>query len=510
MLILYHAANASCFIKCLLHRCIYHPNDEAVFIGYRGLRSLYFKSEKYKLWLDYAPMLGPFGNQNSDNPEEALRKICDLFYGIFRKYHLDLSDFNKIYIGSYYSEFAMYVNAMGKKHSIFEEAAGDWKPMEWSGYETFNAVVNHLNMKFYNNELVENRYGIFSTWPKESRSEKDINFEPYREIYHLNKADKQYFIEKFQLPHINFEVQNKNLLLLTQWFLIDGKRWENRDIVLIYKIILDYFIEDPEEYTVYIKPHPADPMKDEYAKINGINVIPAQCISELLGLIEGIHFKLAVTVSSTSIHTISEFTERTRQVGYRIVSLYPFIYKYHFAFVCLYKFLMPKKCCRFGIMDEEYEFLRNIPEISKTFRQETVKWSGWECADSALIVIHRMKWKENQEKFFIDKNRIDTDTVCVFLDIQELLNYAEGDISFIVENSIIFCLKKIDKETGLLEDTPEYIYCFCKNQKICNQLRIYSYVRNLQYESSVLKIYALDKTQEEIKKLLINSCREKK
>ena len=245
-----------------------------------------------------------------------------------------------------------------------------------------------------------------------------------------------------------------------------------------------------------IEPDRQDAVQEEYEKIRDVQVISSRCISELLGLIEGINFELALTISSHSLYTINEFTKETRQIGYKMVSLYSLIHKYYFAFGCLYDFMLLKECYRFGVMDEEYEFLKGIPKINRKFDSKDVKWRSWESVGSSMVIIHRLYWREKQEKFVFDKNKIDENTVCVFLDVNELLNHATGDVSFIIENSIIFQLKKICQYTGLIEDESEYVYCFCKNIQIRNQLRMYTYTRSLKHEGIILKISALNEFEE--------------
>lgn len=505
-MVLYHAANASCYVKCLLHRCLYHSSEEAVFVGYEHLSKEFFKPDKYKVYLEYAPLLGPFGTCNQLEKEKVLDKIEELFDGLFSKYDLNLSDFQKIYVGSYYSEFAMYVNMKGKRHSVFEEAAGDWKPLEWVGFDTFNSIIEQLNMKYFNNSLVEYRYGTFCVWAPEYRSSNDINFEPYKEIYQLNDNDRKYFVDKFHLPQIDFGNDRKNLLLLTQWFFKEGGgKWKDARIVTMYRVLLDYFIDDIEQYSVYIKPHPADPVQEGYSRIREAKVISPKCISELLGLVEGISFELAVTISSHSLYTVNEFTQRTRQIGYKLVSLYPLIHKYYFAFVCLTDYLLPEASYRFGIMDEEYSFIKEIPQIGTKFNSNDVKWRSWEFAGNSVMIIHRLAWKDNQGKFVFDHNKIDENTVCVFFDIDELVKYATGDVSFIIDNSVVFQVKKINRYTGLVDGAPEYIYCFTKSALICNHLRMYTYLRTLKYEETILKIFALTETEVFVQKEMLKN-----
>ncbi len=370
-MVLYHAANAACFVKCLLHKCIFHPNEDAVFVGYAHLSKSFFVPEKYRCYMEYTPLIGPFGDGNQKNKKEIIKEIVDLFDRLFKKNGININDCTDVYIGSYYAEFAMYVNIKKIQHSIFEEAAGDWKPLEWSGYETFNSIIRDLDMREYNNELVKYRYGVFKVWPSQYRSDKDINYEPYKEIYKLNLKDKQYFIDKFKIPQLVFNNAG-NTLILTQWFFKNGKKWRDREVINMYGIIADYFIENAHYNTVYLKPHPADPLQEEYTSLEKINIISPKCISELMGLIDGINFDLAVTVSSSSLFTIGEFTKETKQIGDNIVTSYCRIHKYYFAFVDLVSYLQYSQIYRFGVMDGEYELLKGIPEVKQmNYSQES-------------------------------------------------------------------------------------------------------------------------------------------
>ena len=120
-MIIYHASNASCFLKCMLHKCIYHANDEAAFVGYSCLFCKFFKPDEiYSKIVGYSPLLGPSGKFNDESADKVQERICDLFDDLLLQSQIDIEKSEKIYIGSYYSEFAMYVNIKKIKHSIFE------------------------------------------------------------------------------------------------------------------------------------------------------------------------------------------------------------------------------------------------------------------------------------------------------------------------------------------------------------------------------------------------------
>lgn len=109
--VLYHAANAGCFVKCLLHRCIYHPDDEAYFIGYEGLEKGFGVPYKFSKNIGYIPFIGPPGAYNNETAESILSRIESNFDNLLKQNNIDLKKIDKIYIGSYYADFAIYVNS---------------------------------------------------------------------------------------------------------------------------------------------------------------------------------------------------------------------------------------------------------------------------------------------------------------------------------------------------------------------------------------------------------------
>lgn len=492
--ILYHAANASCFIKCLLHKCIYHPYDMAVFVGHPGVLNSYGRSDKYHLCLSYPIFLGPFGNCNSEDKDKVLEKICSMFDNMFSENNISITNFDEIYIGSYYGEFAMYVNAKKIPHSIMEEGAGDWRPLIWHAYPVFNQVISDLNMTNLNNSLVKKRLGIFSAWPKEFRTDKDVNFEPYKEIYKLSDEDKLYFVNFFNLPNIKFNSQNNNILLLTQWFLKDNKRWSDVDM---YAYILDFFINYSSKTKVFIKPHPADPKQKNYCSIPDVDIIPASIPSELMGLIPNIYFQKALTISSTSLATVGEFCESTQMIGNGFINIFNKIPLFYIVFVPLLQYLDCRNSYRFGIMNEEFELLSKMDNIK--FKYDDIKWKFWEKCGNSAIIVDKLKWGVNRDSTTIDMHEIDDNTVCVFTNVDELIENARGDVKSIIKKSTIIKVETIDKHGNI--SAEDYIYIFCKNKKIINKLNYFQISRTLHYKEAILRAYTLNPSESKINKL---------
>ena len=188
--VIYHAANAGCFVKCLLHKCIYHPEDEAVFVGYNWLKSSFGKPEKYSKFIGYDPTIGPSGKYNQETPEEALNRIVTLFEDLWVQYNVKCDEIDKIYIGSYYAEFAIYVNYKQRKHCIFEEGAGDWKKLYWENYNTFNTLIEQFNMTMYDNEYVEQERKYLSD---------EIKYKNLQEKEFLNQKKNLLTVQKEKL-----------------------------------------------------------------------------------------------------------------------------------------------------------------------------------------------------------------------------------------------------------------------------------------------------------------------
>lgn len=484
--ILYHACNAGCFVKCLIHKCLYYPDDDAVFIGYASLSRSFGKPDRYIKYLEYRPFLGPFGPYNNESPDAVMERIIKNFDSLLKEKNIKLTDFSDVYIGSYYGEFSFYINHNMIRHSIMEEGAGEWNPLRWKGYDTFNALIERYNMKTYDNDLVVSRIGIKKYWPKNNVTSKDINFEPYLEVLKLNEKDKRYFIKFFKLPEdIFFDCHKNNVLLLTQWYMFNGKKWTDDRIILMYQTILDYFLPDGD-VQVYIKPHPADPMMNKYDSVKDCIVISSNCISEIMGLIPEIHFELALTVSSGSLATVSGFSDNLLSIGFGIVWKYIKLNKFYLAFDPLCKFIQCTRTFRYGIMDETKEML----SVSRIPIKD-VPWHDVKNAGDSLVVCDRLKWSDKCHKICPDD--IDESTIVAFLSIDEVFNYLSEYLEDIVVNSTVLKINYYyfsDKP-----DREEYVLCYSKSKNNQNVIKRFKFSKILKYQNAIMECYALDSNE---------------
>lgn len=100
-----------------------------------------------------------------------------------------------------------------------------------------------------------------------------------------------------------FEVNlsgKKNLLLITQPLSEDNYMPEAQKIDMYDRVVQHY----AKDYTIFIKGHPRE-LTDYHGKIKAdFTAIPQGFPLEMFDLLEGIHFDVGVTVSSSSLHNI--------------------------------------------------------------------------------------------------------------------------------------------------------------------------------------------------------------
>lgn len=487
--VLYHAANAGCYVKCLIHKCLFHPNDSAIFIGYSWLSERFGKPDKYVKYLDYDQTFSLLSKEPSCTPQKLLNKIVSKFDILFDENNISLKNISDIYIGSYYGDFSIYINYMGLKHSIFEEGAGEFNNLLYTtGANCYNTLLKQFNMESFDNDLVIKRFCVIEATSNENK--KNYNFEAYKEIYNLTPEDKKYIMDFFGLPsNLNINSDEYNVLLLTQWFFINGSKWRDETIIEFYKVILDYYLPySDKKINLFIKPHPADPFSTKYQYyFKDCTIISSDCISEILGLIPNIHFDLSITVSSSSLMTVAPFSERCVKIGYYIINFYK---KLNTIYLFIKDFFDFTNCCeiyRYGIMDETYKLLTQGNKITKS-----ISWHDLHYAGDSLIICDLLKWSDNEHP--IDIEKISRDTVVAFINIENLfLNY-NGNIFEILDNSVILELKT----DGVKLD---HIICFSKNENQLDKIHNFSISKYFNFQDKVLECYSLNNNDSRLIKI---------
>ena len=112
------------------------------------------------------------------------------------------------------------------------------------------------------------------------------------------KEKKQFILNVFDINPSDIQILNsRDIILFTQQFSDDHYLTVDEQITLYKKILSNY-----DQTKVIIKPHPRDSI-DYKKKFPGIAVFEKIAPMQLLDLLD-IHFKIAVTISSSAVLSI--------------------------------------------------------------------------------------------------------------------------------------------------------------------------------------------------------------
>lgn len=348
-IVLYSAANTHGDICCLIHKLLYNRDSYAIYIGAssqtRGL-------EFYDKHLVYKQIGGTWGNMEYLSPDEYEKYVVNFFDSELKKMGIKLSDVSEFFIGSNWADFPIYLNIKGIKFNVFEEGVGslgipaeNWKPK----YNKFYVAEKYGVFKGIENDNIIKAYVHPKTLSKDSS--KYIEFDVEKELSKLSVDDRNLVRESYGVPRA-IKISRRKILLLTQWFNINGQMWKDFDIVKMYSLLIDFFAgkESASITEIIVKPHPVDPMKEVYSKyLSNCTVIDTSFPSELFGSIEDSRVDMALTVSSTSINTVTAVSAQQLSIKYfeHFFNVTPQVY------ICLQIIKrLNYKCFHFGFFNE--------------------------------------------------------------------------------------------------------------------------------------------------------------
>lgn len=470
-MIIYHASNLCCYIKCILHKMVYHKNDDALFVGYDWLKKTYGVIDVFKYRIDYKPFCGYNGIHNNFSPSEYETFVEDYFDNAFLELNLNISDFKEFHIGSYYGDFSIYLNQKKISHFVHEEGAGEFNhhgvlSIDKQFYPLAFEVRSKYDIYNFKSKYITKKFGILSCVSDDFKAQV-TNYEAYNEILKLDDDQRNQVINIFKLPE-KFNKKAK-ILVLTQWFNRDGKKITDNWLIDMYSLLLDYFTYGAE---IYLKPHPADPYKTDYTNMFDFYIEKTSYPSELMGLIPDIHFTKALTISSTSIDTVCNFTDKQISTSINFLNLYKNIIKFDVAtsISCMFG---GTKVSRFGIFDHHLcsyptEFFENtlwanLTEDNQIVISDTLNWKN--SGDSLEKFIHSMK---NTSNIFIITNQID----------DVLQNAPE-----LKENLLTFQINKSSKDTT----ETEMIYVFSNDNSKLEFISNFKFNKKLKYTNLTIE-----------------------
>lgn len=304
-MVLYHAVTTYQLLNCIVHRFIFHKNENAILV-IPDFAS-FGQDEKS---LDLLAKKGVFKeifkfpykslSHNSMNLVEDVEKLYE------ETINYSLNELGNIYVGGVHYYFSIYLIHNNRKFYAFEEANGAYSRPEILRDALDNAVPLHrenaekFKLVDYSNHLIEKVICDARTQVDGFYSEKLLDFNVVESMKALSSEELESLFDCFS---VNREVSIKPnaFLLLTQHFM-NLKILSFEEHAEIYQTFVDFFINNRN---LYIKPHPEDVMY--YDRIlPRSTVLNGKFPTEFLPFIFDQKIESAATIYSTSINTISD------------------------------------------------------------------------------------------------------------------------------------------------------------------------------------------------------------
>lgn len=493
-LIIYFAANAHGYLTCIVHRLLYNKENFAVYVGDNSTAPRTGGLDLFDDNILYRQIAGDWGNKNDLSPEEYEKYLLNFFDGELKKHKIAIQEVAEWYIGSNWADFPIYLNLKGIKHNIFQEGIGDiglskesWavkfpcqfearkKTGMFRGLDNDNIIAAYIHPKTYKGE-----------------HQKIIPFDIVKEMQKLRQEDKDTLAALFKIPQYVYS-PIKKILLLTQWFRINGEVWKSTDILKMYSLLLDLYIANNSAHVqLLIKPHPADPMKTEYKKVFlGCDVLTSSFPSECMGLIEDASFDKAITISSSSIYSAEAISKK--QIAVKFFE--KFYNSMPSVFMCarLVK-LLGYKCFHFGIFNEVMlpliaERQGYLPDKSIWYRIDTTP-----LTEKGAVIIYDYIWREGVYHVPLSKLTACPKGSFAFIITENINNH----IQTLYDLKLVDYLFTIGGELTPYEDgsslLPLYtshevkkIYVFTKDTEVKEKIQSLSWVYTLPYSRLIAK-----------------------
>lgn len=499
--VIYSAANAHGYFTSIIHRMMYNADSYAIYIGDIGTVTRAGGKELFDECILYTQFGGKWGKCNELLPEKFEECVTDYFDKELAEKNIDLNEVEEIYVGSYWSDFPIYVNKKGKKHILFQEAV----TKNDSGIGFPNEEYNKKYV--YSQYCMQKKYGIFrgfdnplikkclinKVYEEYCSKDKLIEFDISKKVYELSEDKKELLIHTFNIPDGKIDSDNA-ILLLTQWYIGKNKVFSGIPALKMYGILLDMLY--PTEYenrNVFIKPHPADSNRDEYAKyFKNVTMINSQFPSEFLGLNDQLKFNKAVTISSSSINSMQEIAnECCMHSGFDV--FYNNMFRVFFSLRMIKE--LNYKSYHFGIFNENI-----LPMLKANIAKLPVE-SAWIEIENRIvnnrsaIVLYDLLWRENQKRINLSKMARNPLDSIFFIITDNIHNYIQNEedlcyLKHLHEYSLI--INPLSDE-GLYSDGEEKIYVFCRDRNVINKINSINIVEIMNASGvSLSKLNATD------------------
>ncbi|MFR9309340.1 hypothetical protein [Hydrogeniiclostridium mannosilyticum] len=424
----------------------------------------------------------------ADTIEGYEQNIVEYYDNLFRNMGVKIEKFAEIYTVSFEIDFLVYLCKKGIHFNLFSEIQTIGLTDKQRCYNgAFDLVgkygvtlLDKYQILEYDNPLLKRYFLNLDEYSQKVINEipKLKHFKLIEELKHLQKKNKDCLINYFNVPRI--EAQKEDVLLLTQWYTLkDGAKWDNTDIIKMYGKLLDFFAS--KENHIYIKPHPADPMKEKYPKIlPNIQTDTRNYPVELLTLNLSGKFGKVMTVSSNSINSYHEATLQEIVTGIQFIDIWRNLDLYYIAY---FLFRQLKIFFEFITFAREDAYVMNLLVKNMKVSTTTIKFAKeYQLQPNTFYLIRP---QEDSEKIF----RILSEEIgsAVFLlNIEDSYWFFQPQYFAIYENVIpIKIVKKTLDHRMTIE--KQYLFLYLTDKKLRSELKNFTLQKENFFEGYQLE-----------------------
>ncbi len=465
-MVLFHAISSFQLILVTLIKISQYPQQKStLIISLDVVRRL----GNYKDFLYFFNDIIIYDNAEGNRIIERNGNLTKYFNNIFKENKLDISKYEKIYLACAHNCFGIYISINNIQYVFIEDGVGALSRPE---------ILHNIDKIYVKKDEFSIEYNLYDgSNPNAIYCIYNANFQK-KDFTHLPKY--KHFDISDTLKKLDDETIGVILKIFTNNLVVDCKKdavviltehfanlniftWEEQ--ILAYQLVVDYYFENK---SLLFKAHPDDLMY--YEKLfNNISVIRNKFPAELLPYIFKNKPKTALTLSSTSIHTLKCSFENTISFNYN------FTHK-HKEFRCLHKIFVALKFAEkfdskciylFGLNEIIVE---NFIKLNKTsFAKYKLLNNIFEfnnIQDSKVIIIDNISYYGYNHRNIINEflESLPKDKIVIFINsVEDYAFYNIYDKILLKNINVITIKKEIYKEVYFDYDKDEYIYYFSKS-----------------------------------------------
>ena len=494
-LVIYSAANAHGYITCVVHRLLYNSDSYCVYIGDDIVAPRTGGIAFFDDSILYKQIAGEWGNMNELTPEEYERYLVKTFDGDIVAHNFRLNCVDEFFIGSNWSDFAIYLNLKNIHYNVFEEAIGDLGlPKEsWAKRYPCQFAARAKTGMFAGLDNPHILKAYLHPKTLSTKHDKVVFFDVIKEIKNLPDSVKNKVATTFKVPQ-SLDDKEICVLLLTQWFRKNNDIWKSAETLKIYAHLLDlYFGFNSNKYHIVIKPHPVDPQRSSYGKyLNECFLLDSKFPSEFIGLVGNLNIDIAVTVSSSSISTVSTISKKQLSIKF-FEQFYTIAPQFYFCARIIK--LLSLKCFYFGIFKEVME---PLVSQNKGFLPDSVTWHRIDEAplpEEGGLILYDNIWREGIVRTSLSKLYNSPDNSLCFIVTDNIENFIQNSEDATYTDYLFklsLAIRPYADNSIYSTSEEKYIYIFSKNKDLISKLKNLNLTMVLPFSKIILMEGQLD------------------